>query len=55
MSRSECRIRDYRRCFVQDSANLTVLRFEGPAAAGGQALVVNDVGHLRGLAGATWD
>ena len=49
------RIRDYRRCFVQDPANLTVLRFEGPAAAGAQALVVNDVGHLRGLAGATWD
>jgi broad specificity phosphatase PhoE len=48
-------VRDFRRRFVQDPANLTVLRFGRPGAAGAQALLVNDVGHLRGLAGATWD
>ena len=48
-------VRDYRRRFVQDPANLTVVRFDGPRGTGAQALVVNDVGHLRGLAGATWD
>lgn len=48
-------VRDYRRRFVVQSANLTVLRFAGPGAAGAQALLVNDVDHLRGLAGATWD
>lgn len=48
-------IRDFRRRFVQEPANLTVLRFGGPGAAGAQALLVNDVGHLRGLTGATWD
>lgn len=48
-------VRDFRRRFVQDPANLTVLRFAGPRGGGAQALVVNDVGHLRGLAGATWD
>ncbi|MGZ6328995.1 MAG: histidine phosphatase family protein [Candidatus Limnocylindrales bacterium] len=48
-------VRDFRRRFVQDPANLTVVRFTGPRGSGAQALVVNDVGHLRGLAGATWD
>jgi len=48
-------LRDFRRRFVQDPANLTVIRFAGPWGTGAQALVVNDVGHLRGLAGATWD
>jgi broad specificity phosphatase PhoE len=48
-------VRDFRRRFVQDPANLTVIRFAGPRGSGAQALVVNDVGHLRGLAGATWD
>ncbi len=48
-------VRDFRRRFVQDPANLTVVRFGGPRGTGAQALVVNDVGHLRGLAGATWD
>ena len=48
-------VRDFRRRFVQDPANLTVIRFAGARGTGAQALVVNDVGHLRGLAGATWD
>lgn len=48
-------VRDYRRRFIQQPANLTVLRFIGPRGSGAQALVVNDVGHLRGLEGATWD
>ena len=48
-------VRDFRRRFVQDPANLTVIRFAAARGAGAQALVVNDVGHLRGLTGATWD
>jgi len=48
-------VRDFRRRFVQDPANLTVIRFAGPWGTGAQALVLNDIGHLRGLAGATWD
>jgi len=48
------RIREYRRRFIQDPANLTVLRFDGPASLGAQALLMNDVAHLRGLVGATW-
>ena len=46
-------VRDYRRRFIQQPANLTVLRF-GASGTGAQALLVNDVGHLRGLLGATW-
>jgi broad specificity phosphatase PhoE len=48
-------LRDYRRRFVQDWANLTVLRFPGSRDAGGQLLLGNDVSHLRGVRGATWD
>jgi probable phosphoglycerate mutase len=47
-------LRDYRRRFRQDWANLTVLRWpdrkEGP-----MLLLDNDVSHIRGLHGATWD
>ena len=46
---------DYRRRFRQDWANLTVLRFGGSGEAGAQLLVGNDVSHLRGVRGATWD
>lgn len=45
---------DFRRRWEQDPVNLTVLRFGGPFGSGAQALLVNDVGHLRGLTGATW-
>jgi broad specificity phosphatase PhoE len=47
-------VRDFRRRFQQEPANLTVLRFPGPARDGAEALLVNDVGHLRGLRGPTW-
>lgn len=48
-------LRDYRRRFVQQPANLTVLRFEGAPGSGGKLLVGNDVSHLRGVRGVTWD
>ncbi|MGZ6329257.1 MAG: histidine phosphatase family protein [Candidatus Limnocylindrales bacterium] len=48
-------VRDFRRRFLQDPANLTVIRFAGSRGSGAQALVLNDVGHLRGLVGPTWD
>ncbi len=47
-------VRDYRRRFRQEPANLTVLRFSGPRGSGAQLLLGNDVGHLRGLSGITW-
>ena len=41
-------LRDYRRRFVQDQANLTVLRWEaGGEPDGAQLLVMNDQAHLR--------
>jgi broad specificity phosphatase PhoE len=46
-------LRDYRRRFVQQPANLSVLRFEGAPGSGGKLLLGNDVGHLRG--GVTWE
>ncbi|MBA2555919.1 MAG: histidine phosphatase family protein, partial [Chloroflexi bacterium] len=46
---------DYRRRFRQDWANLTVLRFPGGFAAGAQLLLYNDMSHLRGIRGATWE
>jgi broad specificity phosphatase PhoE len=45
---------EYRRRFRQDWANLTVLRYTEPAT-GAQLLLGNDVAHLRGLSGPTWD
>jgi broad specificity phosphatase PhoE len=48
-------LRDYRRRFVQQPANLSVLRFEGAPGSGGKVLLGNDVGHLRGVRGVTWD
>jgi phosphoserine phosphatase len=48
-------LRDYRRRFQQDWANLTVLRFGGPYGTGAQLLLYNDMGHLRGVRGETWD
>lgn len=47
-------VRDYRRRFRQEPANLTVLRFPGSAAEGAQLLLCNDVAHLRGTSGVTW-
>jgi broad specificity phosphatase PhoE len=48
-------IRDYRRRFLQDQTNLTVLRYDpddGPDGA--QLVLLNDVGHLRGPGEAPW-
>jgi broad specificity phosphatase PhoE len=41
-------LRDYRRRYVQDRGNLTVLRYErGDLADGAQLVLLNDVSHLR--------
>lgn len=45
---------DYRRRFRQDWANLTVLSWH-ERAAGAMLLLGNDLGHVRGLKGSTWD
>ncbi|MGA2513348.1 MAG: histidine phosphatase family protein [Candidatus Limnocylindrales bacterium] len=48
-------VRDYRRRFIQDQTNLTVLRYErGDTADGVQLILANDVGHLRGPGEAPW-
>lgn len=48
-------VRDYRKRFRQEPANLTVLRFAGPRGSGAQLLLANDMAHVRGTRGATWD
>jgi len=45
---------DYRRRFQQDWVNLTVLRWSS-RASGPLLLLANDVAHLRGVQGVTWD
>jgi broad specificity phosphatase PhoE len=48
-------IRDYRRRFLQDQTNLTVLRYEiDDAPNGAQLVLLNDVSHLRGPGEAPW-
>ena len=47
-------LRDYRRRFQVDWASLTVLRWSD-RSSGPTLLLANDVGHARGLRGATWD
>ena len=48
-------IRDYRRRFLQDWTNLTVLRYEpGDAPADAELVLANDVGHLRARGVAPW-
>ncbi|MGD0122564.1 MAG: histidine phosphatase family protein [Candidatus Limnocylindrales bacterium] len=48
-------VRDYRRRFVQDWTNLTVLRYEpGDAPDDAQLTLANDVGHLRAPGVAPW-
>ncbi len=47
-------LRDYRRRFRQDWTNLTVLQW--PDRDSGPLLVLaNDVAHVEGISGATWD
>ena len=48
-------LRDYRRRFIQAPANLTVLQFDPDRGPGARLLVANDVSHLRGVRGDTWD
>ena len=46
---------DYRRRFLQDRTNLTVLRYErGDTPDGAQLVLANDVGHLRSQGEAPW-
>jgi broad specificity phosphatase PhoE len=47
-------IRDYRRRFRQDPANLTVLRFTGPRGSGALLLTGNDVSHLGPRKSVDW-
>jgi broad specificity phosphatase PhoE len=48
-------VRDYRRRFLQDRVNLTVLRYErGDPPDGAQLILANDVGHLRSPDEAPW-
>jgi hypothetical protein len=48
-------VRDYRRRFIQDRTNLTVLRYErGDAPDEAQLVLANDVSHLRGSGEAPW-
>jgi broad specificity phosphatase PhoE len=48
-------VSDYRRRFVQDRVNLTVLRYEQDDDADGAQLILgNDVGHLRAKGEAPW-
>jgi broad specificity phosphatase PhoE len=48
-------IRDFRRRFLQDRTNLTVLRYEqGDTPDGAQLVLANDVGHLRQPGEAPW-
>jgi broad specificity phosphatase PhoE len=48
-------VSDYRRRFVQDRTNLTVLRYEHDDTPDGAQLILgNDVGHLRAKREAPW-
>jgi broad specificity phosphatase PhoE len=48
-------VQDYRRRFVQDRTNLTVLRYEHDDTPDGAQLILgNDVGHLRSKAETPW-
>jgi probable phosphoglycerate mutase len=48
-------VRDYRRRFIQDRANLSVLRYEqGDTPDGAQLVLANDVAHLRHPGEAPW-
>ena len=44
---------DYRRRFLQDWTNLTILRWH-ELDSGPLLVLLNDIGHVRGVAGDTW-
>jgi broad specificity phosphatase PhoE len=48
-------VREYRRRFQQEPANLTVLRFPGSPDEGALLLLGDDMSHVRGTRGATWE
>jgi broad specificity phosphatase PhoE len=48
-------LRLYRERFRQAQANLSVLRFPGTLEDGAMLLLANDVSHLKGTSGNTWD
>lgn len=48
-------VRAYRVAFRQDWVNLTVLRFDSADGPGAQLMLANDVAHIRGVAGITWE
>lgn len=48
-------LQEYRRRFQQEPANLTVLRFPGSADEGALLLLGDDMSHVRGTRGATWE
>jgi broad specificity phosphatase PhoE len=48
-------VREYRLRFQQEPANLTVLRFPGSADEGALLLLGDDMSHVRGTRGATWE
>jgi broad specificity phosphatase PhoE len=49
-------LRDYRKRFVQEQANLTVLRWEtGEQPSDAKALMINDTAHLRGSDEVPWE
>lgn len=48
-------VADFRRRFIQDRANLTLLRYEaGDTPDGAELVLANDVGHLRSPGEAPW-
>ena len=48
-------LRDFRRRFRQDWVNLTVLRFDRGSGDGATLLLGNDLAHVHGIRGATWE
>jgi broad specificity phosphatase PhoE len=48
-------LRMYRERFRQAQANLSVLRFPATLEDGAMLLLANDVSHLKGTSGITWD
>ena len=48
-------LKDYRRRLEQSWVNLTVLRYDADSWQGARLLVYNDVAHVSGLVGQTWD
>lgn len=48
-------LRDFRRRFRQDWVNLTILRFVAEDTRGALLMLANDLAHVHGTTGVTWD